>query len=446
MDLSECLSRVNRLVKSGLLTTEERAKVKSLLLLRAPASPGTSGLLRDFEQIHDDSKLAFALYKRIYVPQTPLTMPSSSSGSHMPELSLLQSSPRGGGSSSSSTGTALVNVNTVHNQTILFHCKEMEQIAIESVRCSQGSLSLGRISWDRFEDGWPKLFIHNSHDLQYNDVMMLVSFDSPTVIFEQLSTVYALARAGCRSLRVIVPYFPTGTMERVDVVGDVATASTLARMMSMTPLVSGGPTQYVFLDIHALQEQFYFSDQVMVFLKSCVRLLLEALSALPKDDAEPVCICFPDDGAFKRFHNKFTGFQTVVCHKLRLENDKRKVEIRDGLEFVHGAHCVIVDDLVKSGGTLLECANALVQRGASKVSCYCTHAVFPNQSYNKFIHAHNPSVRFENFWVSDSIPTVANIVRGQPPFQVLSIAPLISFLRQNFWDRKHPGPDPKRYD
>lgn len=438
MDVGQCLSRLNRLVKAKLLTLEEKSKAKAMLLSTAGVD---KELLDAFEHVDDDTKLAYVVYKKIYVPKTPLMSATSTqqangaASRHMPSLSLLPPQP-----------TPLLNpVAPMHNRTILFHCPSMEKIAIESVRCSNNALTLGRIKWQRFEDGWPHLFIHDSHDLQYNDVMMLVSFDSPAVIFEQLSTVYALARAGCRSLRVIVPYFPTGTMERVDVVGDVATASTLARMMSATPLVGGGPTQYVFLDIHALQEQFYFTDQVTVFLKSCVRLLLEALQALPAD-GEPVCICFPDDGAFKRFHNKFPQFNTVICHKLRLENDKRKVEIRDGAEFVEGAHCVIVDDLVKSGGTLMECAAALVKRGAAKVSCYCTHAVFPNQSYDKFLHKSEPAIRFEKFWISDSIPTVADVLRDQAPFEVLSIAPLISFLRQNFWDRTHPGPDPKRYD
>ena len=328
----------------------------------------------------------------------------------------------------------------VYNRTVLFYAREMESVAIRAQQMSKDRILLGKISWQRFDtpDGWPHLFIENTHDLQFNDVMFLASFHSPLVVFEQISAMYALARYGCRSLRVIVPFFPTGTMERVEVVGEVATAATLARMLSMVPHCAGGPAQYVFLDIHALQEQFYFSDEVIVLLKSCIKLLLKALSRLPSTDK--VVIVFPDDGAFKRFNKKFSSFPTVICHKLRLQQDVRVVEIRDGLEFVPGAHCIIVDDLVKSGGTLFECAAVLLKAGAQKVSAYVTHGVFPNDSYKKFFHSSNPKVKFDTFWVTDTIPTVACRLI-EPPFKVLSIAPLMSFLRQNFWDT-----EPQRYD
>jgi len=330
--------------------------------------------------------------------------------------------------------------NTIHNRTMLFYAQEMKEVAQKAQALSKDRLLLGNICWERFDtaDGWPHLFIEKSHDLQFNDVMFLASFHSPLVVFEQLSAIYALSRYGCRSLRVIVPFFPTGTMERIERVGEVATAASLARMVSMVPQCSGGPAQFVFLDIHALQEQFYFTDQVIVLLKSCVRLLLKTLAKLPKEDN--VVIVFPDDGAFKRFNKKFASFPTVICHKLRLQADQRVVEIRDGAEFVEGSHCIIVDDLVKSGGTLIECADVLLKKGAKKVSAYVTHGVFPNDSYRKFFHSSNPKVRFDSFWVTDTIPTVACKLT-EPPFKVLSIAPLLTFLRQNFWDT-----EPDRYD
>ena len=144
--------------------------------------------------------------------------------------------------------------------------------------------------------------------------MFLASFHTPDVVFEQLSAIYALARYGAKSMRVIVPFFPTGTMERVDRVGEVATAATLARLLSVIPHCAGGPVQLVFFDIHALQEQFYFTDNCIVQLKSCVRLLRNRLALC---DGERIVIVFPDDGAYKRFHSKFPMYQTVVCHKIR---------------------------------------------------------------------------------------------------------------------------------
>jgi phosphoribosylpyrophosphate synthetase len=221
-------------------------------------------------------------------------------------------------------------------------------------------------------------------------------------------------------------------MERIERVGEVATAASLARMLSMVPQCASGPTQLLILDIHALQERFYFTDNVIVHLKSCVRLLNEEIANLtPKE--EPVCIVFPDDGAWKRFHTKFEDRQVVVCHKIR-DGATRVVRIRDGLEHVAGAHCIIVDDLVKSGGTLIECGVILKAAGAAKISAYVTHGVFPAESWKKFVHG-NPSskVEFFRFWITDSIPTTAQQVRDKEPFRVLSIVPVLSQI-QSFYD------------
>ena len=69
----------------------------------------------------------------------------------------------------------------------------------------------------------------------------------------------------------------------------------------------------------------------------------------------------PGRGKQKRFHNFFSKYDEVVCTKVR-EGDKRIVTIKEGKPV--GKHVVIVDDLVQSGGTLIECAN-LRREGAA---------------------------------------------------------------------------------
>ena len=110
-----------------------------------------------------------------------------------------------------------------------------------------------------------------------------------------------------------------------------------------------------------------------------------------------------------------------------------------------------VDDLVQSGGTLLECAKELLRNGAACVSAFVTHAIFPKDSFRKFLPpssncgdgavaaaggeaadsgasaAQSPSPSqpqqcLRHFFVTDTNPNVADKLRGQPPFEVLSIA------------------------
>jgi len=134
---------------------------------------------------------------------------------------------------------------------------------------------------------------------------------------------------------------------------------------------------------------------------------------------EEVAIAFPDDGAHKRFKAKFEGFPMIICNKVR-DGDKRIVQIKEG--DVDKRHVIIIDDLVQSGGTLLECAKPLKEQGACKVSCFVTHGVFPNASFKKFVG----NDLIHKFWITDSIPTTAELVAGQEPFEVLSLAPLIA--------------------
>lgn len=113
-----------------------------------------------------------------------------------------------------------------------------------------------------------------------------------------------------------------------------------------------------------------------------------------------------------------------ICSKVR-DGDARIVTVTEGLEYIDkddpAARYVIVDDLVQTGGTLLQCATALRSAGAEKVSCYCTHGVFPQESWKRFVD--NPLI--DKFYITDTIPTTAKAVRGVAPFEVLSIAPIL---------------------
>lgn len=110
------------------------------------------------------------------------------------------------------------------------------------------------LSWRRtFDDGFPNLFISNAHGIRGQHVAFLASFSSPGVIFEQLSIIYALPRMFISSFTLVLPFFPTGSSERMEEEGDIATAFTLARILSNIPISRGGPTSLVIFDIHALQ-------------------------------------------------------------------------------------------------------------------------------------------------------------------------------------------------
>jgi ribose-phosphate pyrophosphokinase len=305
---------------------------------------------------------------------------------------------------------------------IVFYCPEMEKMAREVRANDPDAVELGTIKWRRFPDGYPNIFIDNADDIRGRHVAFLASFHDAATIFEQISVVYSLPKMFVASFTLILPFFPTGTFERVDKEGEVPTAVTLARMLSNIPSSRGGPTSTIIFDIHALQERFYFGDGVSPLFESGIPLLLEQLAELKRGDAgkEEIAIAYPDEGACKRFHGFFEDeFTEVVCTKVR-EGDKRIVTLKEGNPL--NKHVVIVDDLVQSGGTLIECMRLLKAKGATKVSAYVTHGVFPNSSWKKFTEPSDASERFEHFFITDSCPLTVDAVNGQSPFRVMSLA------------------------
>ncbi|KAI3435179.1 uncharacterized protein J3R85_006416 [Psidium guajava] len=300
----------------------------------------------------------------------------------------------------------------------LFYCSETKPLA-ERVAAQSDAIELRSINWRKFADGFPNLFIPNAHGIRGQHVAFLASFSSPGVIFEQLSIIYALPKLFVSSFTLVLPFFPTGTSERMEDEGDVATAFTLARILSNVPISRGGPTNLVIFDIHALQERFYFGDNILPCFESGIPLLKNRLQQLP--DSDNISIAFPDDGSWKRFHKQLQHFPMIVCAKVR-EGDQRIVRLKEGDP--KGRHVVIVDDLVQSGGTLVECQKLLAAHGAKKISAYVTHGIFPNSSWGRFDHDNggNPENGLTYFWITDSCPQTVNEVLNRPPFEVLSLA------------------------
>lgn len=302
-------------------------------------------------------------------------------------------------------------------QILLFYCMESEDLA-RKVAEQSPLIQLQSINWRSFDDGFPNLFINNAQYIRGQHVAFLASFSSPAVIFEQLSVIFALPRLFVASFTLVLPFFPTGSFERMEEEGDVATAFTMARILSNIPISRGGPTSLVIYDIHALQERFYFSDHVLPLFETGIPLLKQRLHQLP--DTDNVVVAFPDDGAWKRFHKQLDHFPMVVCAKVR-EGNKRIVRLKEGNPA--GCHVVIVDDLVQSGGTLIECQKVLAAHGASKVSAYVTHSVFPKRSWERFIHKNDGSEKaFTYFWTTDSCPLTVKAIGNRAPFEILSLA------------------------
>ena len=112
-------------------------------------------------------------------------------------------------------------------ECMLFYYPDCEDLAKQIASVSMGNVELAEISWKRFADGFPNLYIKDAIKARNKNVAFLASFTNPDVIFEQMSIIYQLPRLFVGSFTLVLPYCPTGTAERVEAEGDVATAFTL---------------------------------------------------------------------------------------------------------------------------------------------------------------------------------------------------------------------------
>ena len=328
-------------------------------------------------------------------------------------------------------------IQHAQQRVLLFYSPKFSRVAHKVQKMAPDHIELGSMTlhdgkWPTFADGWPNLFINNHSEIMRRDVVFLASLDEPERVFEELAVIFALSKYRARNYKVIVPWFPTGTMERISEPGEIATASTMARLLSAIPACATGPAVVSIIDIHALQEQFYFGDGVLVELKTAMGLLFQHIL---EDDV----IAFPDDGAQKRYKGVFLKLfrkqwsydgnfeaycqsRMVVCAKQH-RGGERIVVVKEGGENIRGKRIIIVDDMVQTGGTLLKCAKILRNIGARSVNAFVTHGVFPNESWQRFL-----GDDIDHFFVTDSIPQNDKLQMSPDKFTVLSIAPIVQYL------------------
>ena len=303
------------------------------------------------------------------------------------------------------------------DRIVLFSHPSMKSIA-ENIINTSSHFRKGTIVWNHFPDGYPNIRFEHLKYLENKRVVFIGSLYDQTNLLEQLSMIMVLPRQFIKSMDIIFPYFAPGTMERVDEEGILATAETMAKILSSClPVTKQGlPILHIY-DLHALPVRHYFPDSVIVRMESAIPLLKQKIS-------KNITIAFPDEGAAKRFKFMFSDYKTIVCSKIR-EGNLRNIKIVDKWNWpLDDSKCLddvlIIDDLVQSGGTLEECRKALHIMGAKKISAYVTHAVFPNKNYTKFFNGN-----FHKFYITNSIPEISNELEGKAPFEIIKLDELI---------------------
>lgn len=275
-----------------------------------------------------------------------------------------------------------------------------------------------------FSNGQPNIFVDGINDIANvvggaNILFFHYYKTMEEKIFEQMILFVLADTYNVKNLVVVDPYDPSATMERVTEEGRIATANYDAHVWSTLPtLFSGRKTVRIIYDHHTLQNRFYYKGSTQLVLRSYVPLFKQHLEEKCGWNTKgEYAVAFPDAGACKRFGHCFPGYHLITCAKQRI-GEERVVVIEDGDP--KDKHVIMVDDLVRSGGTLIECAKKLNSSGAKSISVGVTHGEFPANSWQKFLPG-KQTFDFAAFYLTDSCPDTAKLVKDEKPFVVCSI-------------------------
>jgi ribose-phosphate pyrophosphokinase len=226
-----------------------------------------------------------------------------------------------------------------------------------------------------------------------------------------LVTLDALKRASARRITAVIPYYGYARQDRKS-----SSRSPISAKLVANLITAAGADRVLTLDLHAAQIQGFFDIPVDNLYASPV-LVKDINEARANQD---LVIVSPDVGGVLRARD--------IARRLDVDLaiiDKRREragvsEVMNIIGDVEGRHCILVDDIVDSAGTLCNAATALIEAGAKAAYAYCTHGVLSGGAVARV--AASP---IEELVLTDSI-VATEAVRLSRNIRQLTIAPLIA--------------------
>jgi ribose-phosphate pyrophosphokinase len=231
-------------------------------------------------------------------------------------------------------------------------------------------VTLGEVEIRHFADG--EVYARFLTSVRGCDCFILQTHSKPVNehLVETLIMVDALKRASARRITTVLPYFPYSRQDKKHLAREPISAKLMADLLD-----AAGADRVMSVDLHAGQIQGFFD--VPFDHLTALPLLVEAVRT---DVGSDVVVVAPDAGEVKdaeKFRRKLgPEAGLAIAHKRRDPTVHDEVERIGVVGDVAGRVCVLVDDSISTGGTLVTAAEILVEHGATKVYAAATHAVF----------------------------------------------------------------------
>jgi ribose-phosphate pyrophosphokinase len=276
--------------------------------------------------------------------------------------------------------------------------------------CKTLNTQLVKAEVKRFSD--MEVFVEVQENVRGEDMFIIQSTSYPANdnLMELLVSLDALRRASARRITAVIPYYGYARQDRKSGPRTPISAKLVANLIT-----KAGADRILTMDLHAGQIQGFFdipTDNLFaapVFIKNIEE----------RYKNKPVIIVSPDVGGVVRARAIARRINANLAIIDKRREKAGSSEVMNIIGDVSNHHCILVDDIIDSGGTLCNAAKALMDVGAISVDAYVTHGVLSGSAVSKISNSPLSKVV-----TTDSI-TATEAVRISDNIQQISIAPII---------------------
>jgi ribose-phosphate pyrophosphokinase len=275
----------------------------------------------------------------------------------------------------------------------------------------QLKLKLVNTNIKRFADG--EIYIEINENIRGNSVFVIQSTSNPANdnLMELLLVIDALRRSSAKNITAVIPYYGYARQDR-----KVAPRTSISAKVVANLLTNAGASRILTVDLHAGQIQGFFDMPVDNLFTT--PLFAKYIKRKFKNK-KLICVS-PDVGGVQRTRGLATKIKVdlAIIDKRRPKPGQSKV--MNIIGNVKGKTCIIVDDIIDSGGTIVNAVEALKKAGAIEVYVFITHAVLSGEAVKKI-----KSSKIKKLIITDTIDNSQRI-KNNNKIEVLSISSLMA--------------------
>lgn len=295
-------------------------------------------------------------------------------------------------------------------KTIVYSLSANREMAEEVAKTLNSDLYHADIR--HFLDG--EIIASPSATVRGKNVFAIQSTSPPVTerLMELLIFVDALKRASAREITVVLPYFGYARQDRKARAREPITARLIANLLQ-----TAGIHRIVTLDLHSPQLQGFFdcpADDL-----SAIPLIGKYIKKQKDFNKENLIVVAPDHGGTTRARKLATVLNVPIAIIDKRRPKPNVAEIMNVIGDVKGKTCIMIDDIIDTGGTIIAGAKALKENGAQAVYAACTHGLFSNNALQKLQDSCLTKVITTNTITHNIGPEFTKI-------EVLSIAPMLA--------------------